>query len=148
MDLLYEKLYSALLIRRFLHIVNCIVNTSFFKAMTEEKRNITFMVEKQTKRPVLYAPKRIKIEPGHMVSVPMNFKIILPEHIIGRYTILSYLAKQEIKLMDYNTYQRTTINFFNQNHIKTVTIRKREPIGNFITFNEGTENFNVKRKKF
>ena len=95
---------------------------------------------------VLYAPKRIKIEPGHAESVPMNFKIILLEHIILTYILLPYLAKQETKLMDYNTHNRTSINFFNQNFIKTVTIRKREPIANFITFNEGTENFNVNTK--
>ena len=77
-----------------------------------------------------------------------TFKIILPEHIIGTYIILPCLAKQEIKLMDCNTYQRTSINFFNQNHTKIVTIRKREPIANFITFNEGTENFNVKYERF
>ena len=50
--------------------------------------------------------------------------------------------------MDCNMYQRTSINFFNQNHTKIVTIRKREPIANFITFNEGTENFNVKYERF
>ena len=77
-----------------------------------------------------------------------TFKVILPEHIIGTYIILPCLAKQEIKLMDYNTYQRTSINFFSQNHTKTVTIRKREPIANFITFNEGTGNFNVKYERF
>ena len=114
------------------------------------------MVEKQTKRPkslnesnpafVLHTPKR-KFKPRHMVSVPMNFKIMLPEHIIGIYIILPYLAKRKIRLMDYNTYKKTTISFFNQNHTKIVTIRKRQTIANFITLNEGTENFNVKYKK-
>ena len=31
---------------------------------------------------VLYVPRRIKIELGHFVMVPMNFKIDLPDNTI------------------------------------------------------------------
>ena len=59
--------------------------------MAETKRIIKFTVDKKTKVSMqkkdtvfaLYAPRRIKLEPGHFVNVPINKKLELPQNIIG-----------------------------------------------------------------
>ena len=94
---------------------------------------IKFTIEIHTKRPkllnesitvfVLFRPRRIKIEPRHFVMIPMNFKIDLPDNIVGIYVILPSLAKEDIKLTEYNTIQKTKFEFFNCSHCKTITVR-------------------------
>ena len=126
--------------------------------MVETKRIIKFTVVKKTKKPkplcksntvfALYASRRIKSEPGHFLNVPMIIKIDLPQNTIGTYNIPLSFANLGIKITDYKTVQKTQLEFFNTNYNKTVTIRAREPVANFLTFNEGTENFGVKYKKF
>ena len=125
--------------------------------MVETKRIIKFTVVKKTKKPkplcksntvfALYASRRIKSEPGHFLNVPMIVKIDLPQNTIGTYNIPLSFANLGIKITDYKTVQKTQLEFFNTSYNKTVTIRAREPVANFLTFNEGTENFGVKHKK-
>ena len=84
--------------------------------MAETKRIIKFTVDKKTKRPksiwesnnvfALYAPRKIKLEPGHFVNVPMNIKIELPQNIIGIYDIPLSLANLGIKITDCRTVQK------------------------------------------
>ena len=125
--------------------------------MVETKRIIKFTVDKKTKIPkllcksntvfALYAPRRIKLEPRHFVNAPMVIKIDLPQNTIGTYDIPLSLANLGTKITDYKTVQKTQLEFFNTNYNKTVTIRASELVADFMTFNEGTENFGVKYKK-
>ena len=81
--------------------------------MAETKRIIKFTVDKNSKRPkplsewstvfALYAPRRIKLEPGHFINVPMNKKIDLPQNIIGTYVIPPSFANLGIKITDCRT---------------------------------------------
>ena len=80
--------------------------------------------------------------------VSMNFNIDLQNNIIGTYIILPFLGKQEIRLTDCNTIQKTKPNFFNASYSKIITIRPRQPLVHFTTFNEGTENFDVNFETF
>ena len=56
------------------------------------------------------------------------------------------LPNNGIKLMHYSTTQKTQIELFNTNYNKTIIIRARKPVVNFMTFNEGTENFDINMK--
>ena len=81
--------------------------------MAETKSIIKFTVDKKTKRPTslcesnivfaLYTPRRIKLEPGQFVKVPMNIKIDLPRNIIETHVIPLSLPNFEIKITDYKT---------------------------------------------
>ena len=117
-----------------------------------------FTVDQKTKRPkppcesnsafALYAYRRMKLETGHLVHEPVNIKVDLPKNIKETQVISLSFENRGIKITEYRTAQKTQLEFFNTNYNKTVTIRAKEPVANFMTFNKGTENFDEKYKKF
>ena len=76
--------------------------------------------------------------------IHLNVKVDLPYSIIGTYVLLLTLANNGISLKHYSTFPKTQIELFKSNREKTITVRAREPIVNFVTFNDRTENFDVK----
>ena len=118
----------------------------------EEK--IEFIYDKTTRRPkrlennvfILYAPEKIRLQPGEMMSVNMKVKIKFSKNIIGTCILLQTFSDYGLKLMNSNTIAQE-INLNIQNHL---CINENDlPLWNltFELFNKSFNNVFYLRKK-
>ena len=75
----------------------------------------------------------------------MNFKVDLPQDIPATCFIMLYLEKEDLTLSDTILSGKQNSNFLIK-HTTTFDIHKRQEIAMFMTFNEGTEKFDVKNQ--
>ena len=132
----------------------------------EEK--IEFIYDKTTRRPkrlennvfILYAPERIRLQPGEVKEVNMKLKLKISRNIIGTCILLQTFSNHGLKLLNSNTIAQSENNRILQNHLtregdnddlppwflsfelynkslnKIFQIRKKQEIGYFIILND------------
>ena len=89
-----------------------------------QEEAIKFIYDKTTRRPkrlennvfILYAPEKIRLQPGEMMSVNVKVKIKFSRNIIGSCMILQTFSNYGLKLMNSNTIAQE-INANIQNHL-------------------------------
>ena len=127
---------------------------------------IEFIYDKTTRRPkrlesnvcILYAPEKIRLQPGEMMSVNMKVKIKFSKNIIGTCMFLQTFSDYGSKLMNSNTIAQEinaniqnhlnvnennlpprilTFELFNKSSNNIFQIRKKQEIGYFMILNDG-----------
>ena len=89
-----------------------------------QEEAVEFIYDKTTRRPkrlennvfILYAPEKIRLQPGEMMSVNMKVKIKFSKNIIGTCMLLQTFSDYGLKLMNSNTIAQE-INANIQNHL-------------------------------
>ena len=99
---------------------------------------------------LLYAPERIKIQPGETKKVLINFNVYVPEDILG--IIVSFITFIKLKFnFNYKytqpkqTLEKSNLNFSIK--LSTLILIFKSDI-RFMTINEGNKKFNVKCETF
>ena len=127
---------------------------------------IEFIYDKTTRRTkrlenhvfTLYAPEKIRLQPGEMMSVNMKVKIKFSKNIIGTCMLLQTFSDYGLKLMNSNTIAPEinaniqnhlnvnendllpwilTFELFNKSLKNIFQIRKKQEIGCFMILNDG-----------
>ena len=112
-------------------------------------RIIKFVIEKGTKRPKaldsrntcfqIYSPESIKIRPGDIKRLILDYSIHLPQDILSTFLIAPGLGKEGLQLTRYSDVNKDTricLEIFNKTLHTTFTIRKKSKIALFMTINE------------
>ena len=89
----------------------------------EEK--IEFIYDKTTRRPkrlennvfILYAPERIRLQPGEVKEINMKLKLKISRNIIGTCILLQTFSNHGLKLLNSNTIAQSENNRILQNHL-------------------------------
>ena len=115
------------------------------------KRIIKFVIEKGTKRPKaidgrnscfqIYSPEKLKIEPGEIKRIILNYSIHLPQDILTTFLVAPQLGKEGLQLTKYsetNSDTRIYLEFFNKTLHTTFKCAKKSKIALFMTLNEET----------
>ena len=131
-----------------------------------QEEAIEFIYDKTTRRPkrlennvfILYAPEKIRLQPGEMMSVNMKVKIKFSKNIIGTCILLQTFSNYGLKLMNSNTIAQEinaniqnhlnvnendlppwilTFELFNKSLNNIFQIRKKQEIGYFMILNDG-----------
>ena len=98
----------------------------------EEK--IEFIYDKTTRRPkrlennvfILYAPERIRLQPGEVKEINMKLKLKISRNIIGTCILLQTFSNHGLKLLNSNTIAQSENNRILQNHLtSTITTYRR-----------------------
>ena len=132
----------------------------------EEK--IEFIYDKTTRRPkrlennvfILYAPEKVRLQPGEVKDVNMKLKLKISRNIIGTCILLQTFSNHVLKLLNSNTIAQSENNRILQNHLtrmgdnddlppwflsfelfnenlnKIFQIRKKQEIGCFMIIND------------
>ena len=140
----------------------------------EEK--IEFIYDKTTRRPkrlennvfILYAPEKIRLQPGEMMSVNMKVKIKFSKNIIGTCILLQTFSDYGLKLMNSNMIAQEinlniqnhlnvnendlppwnlTFKLFNKSFNNVFQLRKKQEIGYFMILNDGGKEIRFAYKK-
>ena len=140
----------------------------------EEK--IEFIYDKTTRRPkrlennvfILYAPEKIRLQPGEMMSVNMKVKIKFSKNIIGTCILLQTFSDYGLKLMNSNMIAQEinlniqnhlnvnendlppwnlTFKLFNKSFNNVFQLRKKQEIGYFMLLNDGGKEIRFAYKK-
>ena len=143
----------------------------------EEK--IEFIYDKTVRRPkrlennvfILYAPERIRLQPGEVKEVNMKLKLKISRNIIGTCILLQTFSNHGLKLLNSNTIAQSENNRILQNHLsgegdnddlppwflsfelhnkslnKIFQIRKKQEIGYFIILNDAGKEIRHSFKK-
>ena len=143
----------------------------------EEK--IEFIYDKTVRRPkrlennvfILYAPERIRLQPGEVKDVNMKLKLKISRNIIGTCILLQTFSNHGLKLLNSNTIAQSENNRILQNHLsgegdnddlppwflsfelhnkslnKIFQIRKKQEIGYFIILNDAGKEIRHSFKK-
>ena len=140
----------------------------------EEK--IEFIYDKTTRRPkrlennvfILYAPEKIRLQPGEMMSVNMKVKIKFSKNIIGTCILLQTFPGYGLKLMNSNMIAQEinlniqnhlnvnendlppwnlTFKLFNKSFNNVFQLRKKQEIGYFMILNDGGKEIQSAYKK-
>ena len=109
---------------------------------------------------ILYAPERIRLQPGEVKEVNMKLKLKISRNIIGTCILLQTFSNHGLKLLNSNTIAQSENNRILQNHLngegdnddlppwflsfelhnkslnKIFQIRKKQEIGYFIIVND------------
>ena len=109
---------------------------------------------------ILYAPERIRLQPGEVKEVNMKLKLKISRNIIGTCILLQTFSNHGLKLLNSNTIAQSENNRILQNHLsgegdnddlppwfssfelhnkslnKIFQIRKKQEIGYFIILND------------
>ena len=130
----------------------------------EEKNE--FIYDKRVRRPkrlenvfILYAPERIRLQPGEIKEVKMKLKLKFSKNIVGTCVLLQTFSNHELQLLNLNSIAQSENNkimqnyltqnlddrnlppwflsfeLFNKNLNKIFQIRKRQEIGYFMIVN-------------
>ena len=115
------------------------------------KRSVKFVIEKGTKRPKaldnrntafkIYSPESIKIRPGDIKRVLLNYSIHLPQDIHATFLVAPGLGKEGLQLIRHSEINKDTriyLEFFNKTLHTTFTLKKKSKIALFMTLNEET----------
>ena len=120
-----------------------------------QEETVEFIYDKTTRRPkrlennvfILYAPEKIRLQPGEMMSVNMKVKIKFSKNIIGTCILLQKFSGYGLKLMNSNTIAQE-INLNIQNYL---SVDKNDlPLWNltFELFNKRFNNvFHIRKKQ-
>ena len=118
-----------------------------------QEEAIEFIYDKTTRRPkrldnvfILYAPEKIRLQPGEMMSVNMKVKIKFSKTIIGTCMLLQTFFHYGLKLMNSNTIAQE-INAYIQNHVNVNENDCPPWILTFELFNKSLNNIFQIRKK-
>ena len=141
----------------------------------EEK--IEFIYDKTTRRPkrlennvfILYAPERIRLQPGEVKEINMKLKLKILRNIIGTCILLQTFSNHRLKLLNSNTIAQSENNRILQNHLnvddqnlppwflsfdllnknlnKIFQIRKGQEIGYFMVVNNAGKEIRHSFKK-
>ena len=130
-----------------------------------QEETVEFIYDKTTRRPkrlennvfILYAPEKIQLQPGEMMSVNMKVKIKFSKNIIGTCILLQTFSDYGLKLMNSNTIAQEinlniqnylsvdkndlplwnlTFELFNKRFNNVFHIRKKQEIGYFMILND------------
>ena len=141
-----------------------------------QEEAIEFIYDKTTRRPkrlennvfILYAPEKIRLQPGEMMSVNMKVKIKFSKNIIGTCILLQTFSDYGLKLMNSNTIAQEinaniqnhlnvnendlppwilTFELFNKSLNNIFQIRKKQEIGYFIIINDAGKKIDFQYKK-
>ena len=120
---------------------------------------------------ILYAPERIRLQPGKIKEVNMKLKLKISRNIIGTCILLQTFSNYGLKLLNSNTIAQSENNKILQNHLnqdgdddnlppwflsfklfnknlnKIFQIRKKQEIGYFIIVNDAGEEMRYSFKK-
>ena len=131
-----------------------------------QEEAIEFIYDKTTRRPkrlennvfILYAPEKIRLQPGEMMSVNMKVKIKFSKNIIGICMLLRTFSDYGLKLLNSNTIAEEinaniqnhlnvnendlppwilTFELFNKSLNNIFQIRNKQEIGYFMILNDG-----------
>ena len=131
-----------------------------------QEEAIEFIFDKTTRRPkrlennvfILYAPEKIRVQPGEMMSVNTKVKTKFSKIIIGTCMLLQTFSDYGLKLMNSNTIAQEinaniqnhlnvnendlppwilTFELFNKSLNNIFQIRKKQEIGYFMILNNG-----------
>ena len=120
-----------------------------------QEETVEFIYDKTTRRPkrlennvfILYAPEKIRLQPGEMMSVNMKVKIKFSKNIIGTCILLQTFSDYGLKLMNSNTIAQE-INANIQNHLNVNENDLPPWILTFELFNKSLNNiFQIKKKQ-
>ena len=141
----------------------------------EEK--IEFIYDKTTRRPkrlennvfILYAPERIRLQPGEVKEINIKIKLKISRNIIGTCILLQTFSNHGLKLLNSNTIAQSENNRILQNHLnvddhnlppwflsfkllnknlnKIFQIRKGQEIGYFTVVNDAGKEIRHSFKK-
>ena len=89
----------------------------------EEK--IKFIYDQTVQRPkrlennvfILYAPERIRLQPGEIKEVKMKLKLKISRNVIGTCILLQTFSNYGLKLLNSNTIAQSENNRILQNHL-------------------------------
>ena len=123
---------------------------------------------------ILYAPERIRLQPGEIKEVNMKLKLKISRNIIGTCILLQTFSNHGLKLLNSNTIAQSENNKILQNHLnrdeddddddnlppwllsfelfnkslnKIFQIRKKQEIGYFIIVNDAGKEIRHSFKK-
>ena len=120
---------------------------------------------------ILYAPERIRLQPGEVKEVNMKLKLKISRNIIGTCILLQTFLNHGLKLLNSNTIAQSENNRILQNHLsgegdhddlppwflsfelhnkslnKIFQIRKKQEIGYFIILNDAGKEIRHSFKK-
>ena len=119
-----------------------------------QEEAIEFNYDQTTRRPkrlennvfILYAPEKIRLQPGEMMSVNMRVKNKFSKKIIGTCMLLQTFFDYGLKLMNSNTIAQE-INANTQNHLNVNENNLPLWILTFELFNKSLNNIFKIRKK-
>ena len=143
------------------------------------EQKIEFIYDKTVRRPkrlennvfILYAPERIRLQPGEVKEVNMKLKLKISRNIIGTCILLQTFSNHGLKLLNSNTIAQSENNRILQNHLdrdedddnlppwflsfelqnkslnKIFQIRKKQEIGYFIILNDAGKEIRHSFKK-
>ena len=143
----------------------------------EEK--IEFIYDKTVRRPkrlennvfILYAPERIRLQPGEVKEVNMKLKFKISRNTIGTCILLQTFSNHGLKLLNADTIAQSENNKILQNHLnqdedednlppwflsfklynkslnKIFQIRKKQEIGYFVILNDAGKEIRHSFKK-
>ena len=143
------------------------------------EQKIEFIYDKTVRRPkrlennvfILYAPERIRLQPGEVKDVNMKLKLKISRNIIGTCILLQTFSNHGLKLLNSNTIAQSENNRILQNHLdrdedddnlppwflsfelhnknlnKIFQIRKKQEIGYFIILNDAGKEIRHSFKK-
>ena len=141
-----------------------------------QEETVEFIYDKTTRRPkrlennvfILYAPEKIRLQPGEITSVNMKVKIKFSKNIIGTCILLQTFSNYGLKLMNSNTIAQEinanmqnhlnvnennlplwilTFELFNKSLNNIFQIRKKQEIGYFIVTNDAGKKIDFQYKK-
>ena len=114
-----------------------------------ENRVIKFVIKKGSKRPKaldsrntcfqIFSPESIKIRPGEVKTIILNYSIHLPQDIHCTFIIAPRLGREGLQLIrqsEVNTDTRISLDLFNKTLHSTFTLTKKSKIALFMTLNE------------
>ena len=89
----------------------------------EEK--IEFIYDKTTRRPkrlennvfILYAPEKIRLQPGEVKDVNMKLKLKFSKNIVGTCVLLQTFSNHGLQLLNSNTIAQSENNKIMQNYL-------------------------------
>ena len=141
----------------------------------EEK--IEFIYDKTTRRPkrlennvfILYAPEKIRLQPGEVKDVNMKLKLKFSKNIVGTCVLLQTFSNHGLQLLNSNTIAQSENNKIMQNYLNqnddhlpswflsfelfnrslntVFQIRKRQEIGYFMILNDAGKEIRHNFKK-
>ena len=142
-----------------------------------QEEAIEFIFDKTTRRPkrlennvfIFYAPEKIRVQPGEMMSVNTKVKTKFSKNIIGTCMLLQTFSDYGLKLMNSNTIAQEinvniqnhlcinendlpppcnlTFELFNKSFSNVFHLRKKQEIGYFMILNDGGKEIRFTHKK-
>ena len=141
-----------------------------------QEETVEFIYDKTMRRPkrlennvfILYAPEKIRLQPGEMMSVNMKVKIKFSKNIIGTCILLQTFSDYGLKLMNSNMIAQEinlniqnhlnvnendlppwnlTFKLFNKSFNNVFQLRKKQEIGYFMLLNDGGKEIRFAYKK-